>query len=245
MDKLVYLSMTGAKAMMQRQDALANNLANAATPGFRADLMAFRAVPVRNDAAATTRAYALEATAGFDHASGTMQQTGRPLDVALRGSGWIAVQGLDGNEAYTRAGSLQVSADGTLQTTRGLPVLSEGGPIQVPANAELSVGDDGTINAKSAGQPPVQVGRIKLVDPPPAELRKGDDGLVRTAGGEPAPAEPNARLASGVLEASNVNVVEAMVGMIALSRQFELQMKMMQTADQNAQRAQSLLSIRA
>ena len=245
MDKLVYLAMTGAKALMQRQDALSNNLANASTPGFRSDLMAFRAVPIRNDAAATTRVYALEATAGFDHAAGTVQQTGRSLDVAVRGPGWIAVQGLDGNEAYTRAGSFQVSADGTLQTMSGLPVLSDGGPIQVPANSELNIGDDGTISARAAGQAPVQVGRIKLVDPAPGELNKGVDGLVRTATGEPAVAEPRVRLAAGALESSNVNVVEAMVGMIALSRQFEMQMKMMQTADQNAQRAQSLLSLRA
>lgn len=245
MDKLVYLAMTGAKALLQRQDALSNNLANASTPGFRADLMAFRAVPIRNEAAASTRVFALEATAGFDHAAGTLQQTGRPLDVAVRGQGWIAVQGLDGNEAYTRAGSFQVSADGTLQTMGGLPVLSEGGPIQVPANSELNIGDDGTVSAKAPGQAPVQVGRIKLVDPPPGELNKGADGLVRTATGEPAAGEPRVRLAAGALESSNVNVVEAMVGMIALSRQFEMQMKMMQTADQNAQRAQSLLSLRA
>lgn len=245
MDKLVYLAMSGAKALMQRQDAISNNLANANTTGFRADMMAHRAVPIRSAEAATTRVYALEATAGFDPSAGAINQTGRSLDVAVRGEGWIAVQGLDGNEAYTRAGSLEVTAEGTLVTQNGLTVLSEGGPIQVPANAQLAIGDDGTISANVAGQPPVQVGRIKLVNPPAAELRKGTDGLIRTANGEPANAEPNVRLVSGALETSNVNVVDAMVGMIALSRQFEMQMKMMQTADQNAQRAQSLLSLKS
>ena len=130
-------------------------------------------------------------------------------------------------------------------TRNGLPVLSDGGPIQAPAGAELSVGDDGTVTAKAAGQPPVQLARIKLVNPPAAELKKGADGLMRTASGEPADTDAAVRLAAGALEGSNVNVVEAMVGMIALSRQYELQMKMMQTADQDAQRAQSLLSLRS
>ena len=119
MDKLVYLAMSGAKALTQRQDAVANNLANANTEGFRADLMAFRAVPLRSEQAATTRVYALEATAGFDHQAGPVSQTGRALDVAVRGEGWIAVQGLEGNEAYTRSGHLEVSGEGTLVEGKG------------------------------------------------------------------------------------------------------------------------------
>lgn len=227
---------------MQRQDALSNNLANANTSGFRADLLAFRSVPVRADGTATTRVYNLEATAGFNTQSGALTQTGRSLDIAVNGEGWIAIQALDGNEAYTRAGALEVSADGLLQTRNGLPVLSDGGPITVPANAEILMGIDGTVSAKVAGQAPSTVGRIKLVNPPPAELRKGNDGLVRSASGDPAPADETVRMASGVLESSNVNVVESMVGMIALSRQFEMQMRLLQNAEQNAQRAAQLLT---
>ncbi len=227
---------------MQRQDALSNNLANANTSGFRADLLAFRSVPVRADGTATTRVYNLEATAGFNTQSGALTQTGRSLDIAINGEGWIAIQALDGNEAYTRAGALEVSADGLLQTRNGLPVLSDGGPITVPANAEILMGIDGTVSAKVAGQAPSTVGRIKLVNPPPAELRKGNDGLVRSASGDPAPADETVRMASGVLESSNVNVVESMVGMIALSRQFEMQMRLLQNAEQNAQRAAQLLT---
>ena len=242
MDRLIYQAMSGAKALLQRQDALANNLANANTDGFRADLMAFRSVPIRAEGTASTRAYSLEATAGFDPSSGTISQTGRALDVAIKGSGWIAVQGLDGNEAYTRAGSFEVSAEGVLQTRSGLPVLSDGGPISVPANSELTIGSDGIVSAKAPGQALQQVGTIKLVDPAPGELRKGADGLLRTAAGDPAPAEAAVSLVAGALESSNVNVVEAMVGMIALSRQFEMQMRMLQNAEQNAQRAASLLN---
>ncbi|HNK18372.1 MAG TPA: flagellar hook-basal body complex protein, partial [Piscinibacter sp.] len=147
MDRLVYLSMAGAKANMQRQDVLANNLANAATPGFRAELSAFRAVPVQGSGA-STRVYALESTPGHDMSPGVVSTTGRPLDVAMRGNAWLAVQALDGTEAYTRAGSLEVSADGTLLTHGGLQVMGDGGPIQLPANSEPSIAPDGTVSAR-------------------------------------------------------------------------------------------------
>lgn len=242
MDKLVYQAMSGAKALLQRQDSLSNNLANANTAGFRADLLAFRAVPIRAEGTATTRVYNLEATAGFDPQPGSINHTGRALDVALRGPGWIAVQGLDGNEAYTRAGSFELSAEGVLQTKNGLPVLSDGGPITVPPNSEVLIGVDGTVSAKANGTPVAQIGRIKLVNPPAAELKKSADGLIRTANGDPAQVDEAVRLAAGTLETSNVNIVESMVGMIAVSRQFEMQMRLLNNAEQNAQRAASLLS---
>ena len=242
MDRLIYTSMTGAKHLMHRQDTLAQNLANASTTGYRADTVALRAVPVRGNEAGT-RVFTVETTTGSDFASGPMQSTGRPLDVAVQGPGWIAVQALDGNEAYTRAGNLQVSADGTLQLPNGLPVLGEGGPITVPADAMLSVAADGTVSAKTANSPNVnQVGRIKLVNPDSAELEKGLDGLFRVRGGDPAGADESVRLAEGTLEGSNVNVVEAMIGMISAARQFEMQMKLLSTAEQNEQKAGSMLS---
>lgn len=242
MDRMIYLSMTGAKALMQRQEALGHNLANAGTDGFRADLMAFRAVPGRQDGAATTRVWTVEANAGFDARSGSLRETGRPLDVAVRGSGWFTVQTADGEEAYTRDGAFEVGADGSLQTRRGQLVLGDGGPLSIPPNAEVAIGGDGTVSARLAGQPPFEVGRLKLVDPPVTQLRKGPDGLMRSTSPEPLASEESVRVASGTLEGSNVNVVEAMVGMIALSRQFEMQMRMLQTAEGNEQRAAQLLS---
>jgi flagellar basal-body rod protein FlgF len=241
MDRLIYTAMSGAKATLARQDAIANNLANASTTGFRADLQAFRAVPIQGPGA-PTRVHALEATSGFDPSEGPVLKTDRPLDVAVRGPGWIAVQGLDGNEAYTRAGRLELSADGTLQTPSGLAVLGDGGPIVVPQGATVTIGTDGTITARQQGAPPTPVGQIKLVNPPAGELRKGADGLVRTADGQPAPADPLVRVADGAIEGSNVNPVESMVGMIAAARQFETQMKLLQTAESNEQRASRLLS---
>lgn len=242
MDRMIYLSMSGAKALMQRQDALAHNLANGGTAGFRADLMAFRAVPGEQAGAASTRVWALEANAGFDAQSGPVHQTGRALDVAVRGDGWFAVQTAEGEEAYTRDGAFEVGADGTLQNRRGQAVLGDGGTLAVPPGAEVSIGADGTVSARLDRQPPFAIGRLKLVNPPTEELRKGADGLVRTAGGEPAAADESVRIVGGAIEGSNVNVVESMVGMIALARQFEVQMRLLQTAESNEQKAAQLLS---
>ncbi len=240
MDRLVYLSMAGAKANMQRQDVLANNLANAATPGFRAELSAFRAVPVQGSGA-STRVYALESTPGHDMSPGVVSTTGRPLDVAMRGNAWLAVQGLDGTEAYTRAGSLEVSADGTLLTHGGLQVMGDGGPIQLPANSEPSIAPDGTVSARGANGRSTAVGRLKLVTPE-APLSRGTDGLFRAADGD-LPADATARLQDGALEGSNVSPVETMVAMISAARQFEAQMKVLQTAEGNEKAAAQLLSM--
>ena len=240
MDRLIYLAMSGAKATMQRQDTLANNLANASTTGFRAEMQAFRAVPVRGDGA-STRVYALESTIGYDAQSGVVQATGRNLDVAMKGNAWLAVQSLDGTEAYTRAGVLEVNAEGQLVTPSGLPVLGDGGPITLPANATVEIASDGTVSATVGNGKPQPVGRLKLVTPE-APMNRGPDGLFRGAEGADLDADPTARLQSGALEGSNVSAVETMVAMISAARQFEQQMKMLQSAEQKEQAATKLLS---
>jgi len=226
---------------MHRQETLANNLANANTTGFRAEVVALRAVPARG-AEAGTRVFTVETTIGNDFTPGPMTATGRELDVAVQGSGWLAVQANDGSEAYTRAGNLQVGADGVVQLPNGLPVLGDGGPITVPVNAKLEIAADGTISAKLAGQSTTnQVGRLKLVNPPTEELTKGLDGLFRRKDGEPVGADANVRLSPGHLEGSNVNVVDAMIGMISAARQYELQLKLLDNAQQNEQKANVLI----
>ncbi|MEZ5644552.1 MAG: flagellar basal-body rod protein FlgF [Burkholderiaceae bacterium] len=244
MDRMIYTAMTGASAAAHRQQLLANNLANASTPGFRAELATFRSVPVRGDGA-TTRVFALEATAGHLETAGPIQTTGRSLDVAARGDAYFGVQALDGTEAYTRAGAFQVDADGTLVTAQGLPVLSDAGaPIVIPPNAQVDVGADGGINARVGEQPPQVLGRLKLVTPnADSRLQRGEDGLFRGPLGDPLPADAQARVQGGALEGSNVNPVEAMVGMIAVARQFELQMRMMQNGETNDRTAAQLLSL--
>lgn len=240
MDRMIYLSMAGAKAAMQRQDVLSHNLANVTTNGFRAELQAFRAVPVRGDGA-STRAYALETTIGYNDAQGPLTPTGRNLDVAMQGRAWLAVQANDGTEAYTRAGSLDVNAEGLLVMRNGMPVLGDGGPINVPPNSAVEIGSDGTVSAKLPNQKPTPVGRLKLVTPEAqAQLSRGDDGLFRAADGD-LPADPAARLQDGALEGSNVSPVETMVAMIAAGRQFEQQMKLLQIAQTQGQQSAKLL----
>lgn len=244
MDRVIYTAMTGANAAAQRQSVLANNLANASTTGFRAELSTFRSVPLQGDGA-STRVFALEATSGYRDTPGSVERTGRNLDAMAAGSAWFAVQGLDGTEAYTRSGAFEVNATGQMVTSTGLPVLSDGGaPIDVPPGAEVSLGSDGTITAKVAGQPPSAIGRLKLATPTTEDpLVRSEDGLFRARSGDPMPQDANARLMAGALEGSNVNPVESMVGMIAASRQFEQQMRLLSTAETNDKSASQLLSL--
>jgi flagellar basal-body rod protein FlgF len=243
MDRIIYTSMTGASAAAHRQAVQSNNLANVSTNGFRAEMSNFRSVPMQGDGS-TTRVFALEATSGHVETPGPVQRTGRPLDGMALGNAWFAVQGLDGTEAYTRNGAFTVTAEGQLVTHNGLTVLSDGGgPIEVPQGAEAMLGSDGTITARVPGQVPQAIGRIKLATPTAEDpLQRGNDALFRTASGEPMPGDANARLASGALEGSNVNAVECMVGMIAAARQFEQQMRLLQTAEKDDQTASRLLS---
>lgn len=244
MDRLIYTSMTGANAAARRQDALSNNLANVSTTGFRAEMSTFRSVPLQGDGA-KTRVFALEATSGYLDTSGPAQTTGRNLDAMAKGNAWFAVQGLDGVEAYTKAGRFEVSTNGQLVTPAGLPVLSDGGaPIDIPPNSIIALGVNGTISAKTGDGPPTPVARLKLATVNAENpVKRGDDGLFRSLNGEALPSDPLAQMAAGELEGSNVNAVEAMVGMIAASRQFEQQMRLLQTAETNDKAAGQLLSM--
>ncbi|MCX2780105.1 flagellar basal body rod protein FlgF [Microbulbifer thermotolerans] len=250
MDRILYTAMSGARQSMEQQAVVSNNLANVSTSGFRAQLHALRAVPVQGDGQLPTRVSVMASTPGADFSAGPVNATGRDLDVALQGNAWLAVQAADGSEAYTRRGDLQVDANGML-TTAGRPVIGQGGPIVVPLGASLSMGADGTLSAIGAGEDPealAQVGRLKLVDPGETRLVRGEDGLFRAptdaAGNSaPLPADENARLISGALEGSNVNAVESMVAMIDNARRYEMQIKVIESADENARRADNLLSI--
>jgi flagellar basal-body rod protein FlgF len=240
MDRLIYLAMSGAKATMQRQETLANNLANVSTVGFRAELAAFRAVPVEGSGA-STRVYSLESTPGYDATPGVVGATGRNLDVAMKGAAWLAVQGLDGTEAYTRGGSLDINAEGNLVTTSGLTVLGDGGPIQIPPDTQVGIAADGTVSATDTNGRSTSIGKLKLVTPEVA-LARGTDGLFRAGDGDLS-ADPLARVQDGALEGSNVSAVETMVAMIAAARQFEAQMKSLSTAEGNDKAASQLLSV--
>lgn len=245
MDRLIYTAMSGASQVMEQQATVAENLANANTPGFRAALHTFRAVPLVGEGLAT-RTFVVDSTAGADFSPGPLQATGRELDVAINGAGWLAVQGADGKEAYTRAGGLQISSTGALQTSTGLTVMGLSGPITLPPTTQITIAKDGTISTIPDGSQPnaiTTIGNLKLVNPPANQLERGADGLFRLKDGTVAPADPTTQIASGNLEGSNVSTVKALVDMISLSRKFDLQMKMLTTADNDAKQASSIMSI--
>ncbi|MCX7815701.1 MAG: flagellar basal-body rod protein FlgF [Tepidimonas ignava] len=246
MDRVIFTAASGATAALHRHQVIAHNLANVTTTGFRAELSTFRAVPLRGEGS-TTRVHALEATPGYLDKPGNLQSTGRPLDVAAVGRAFFAIQALDGTEAYTRAGALQVNAQGNLVGFNGLPMLDAGGaPIQVPNDAQVSIARDGTVTAKVGNEAPQVLGRLKLVTPPQGQrLKRGEDGLFRAPDGQPLPADETARLVDGMLEGSNVDPIAAMVDMIAATRQYEAQMRLIQNADKNDQTAAQLLSVNA
>jgi len=232
MDRMLYVAMSGAKETMIAQANNSNNLANANAPGFLSDLQQFRSMPVFGDGF-PTRAYGLSERPGTDFTHGSQVQTGRDLDVAIAGDGWFAVQARDGSEAYSRRGDLNIDVNGLLTTGNGLPVIGNGGPIAIPPAEKLDIGPDGTISIVPLGQLPTEIAvidRIKIVNPPLDQMVKGQDGLLRMRDGEPAEEDGAMRLNSGIFEGSNVNIVNAMVDMIELSRRYEMQVKMMNTA---------------
>lgn len=244
MDRLIYTAMTGAKHTLGQQGAVAHNIANVNSTGFRAEMHKLRGVEVLSEAL-PSRAFVVDASIATDFTPGAINYTGRSFDVAVEGKGWLAVQMPDGSEAYTRDGNLEVSANGILQTRSGLPVVGTGGPVTIPPDNEIVIGADGTISALEPGGAIVnQVDQLKRVNPPEADLQRGEDGLFRLRAGGVAPVDDTVRVAGGYLETSNVNVVDQLVQMISLGRQFEMQTRMIQTAETNDQAASRILSNR-
>jgi flagellar basal-body rod protein FlgF len=248
MDRLIYTAMTGASQTLNRQAAVAHNLSNVSSTGYRAEEHRLRAVQVQSNAqqkGLATRAFAIDASTHTDYTPGPMIVTGRPLDMAIQGAGWFAVQLADGSEAYTRNGSFEINVNGIVQTRGGLPVQGDGGAITIPPDARISVGVDGTMSSlpESGAQNTVSViGRVKLVNPPETDLVRGEDGLFRMRDRSTAPIDEKVTVAAGSLEGSNVNPAEQMVSMISLARQFEMQMKMLSVANENDKSATQVLA---
>jgi flagellar basal-body rod protein FlgF len=243
MDRALYVGMSGAMQTLLAQATNSNNLANASTTGFRAQLVEAQSVPV-NGAGLPSRVNAQMLDQGWDSSVGSINQTGRELDVALNPGTWLAVQGGDGNEAYTRAGNLRVDAYGQLLTGSGLPVQGDNGPISVPPYSSIKVGGDGTISIVPAGQNPgtvAAVGRLKVVQATQAQLGRSEDGLMRALPGVSLDAAPGNTVTAGALEGSNVDLAGTMVTMIQLARQFELQTKLMKATEDNSSAASSIV----
>ena len=245
MDKMLYLSMTSASNGLLGQATVANNLANANTPGFKADLEQFRSMPVFGDGL-PSRAYALQERPTADFSEGGVRRTGNPMDFAINGDGWIAVLAEDGTEAYTRRGDLQVNSLGIITNGSGHVVLGNGGPIALPPVEKLEIGVDGTISMRPVGQDErsiTVVDRVKLVNPPATQLYKGADGLFRMKDGSQAEIDASIRLIPESQEQSNVNIVASMVQMIELARRYEMDIKAMESAKQNDEVGTCVLSM--
>lgn len=246
MDRALFIAMTGAKHNMLAQANRANNLANLSTTGFRADFEQSRSMGVYYGDGQPTRAYALTESPRADFTSGPMIETGNPLDAAIQGDGFFAVQAPDGTEAYTRAGNFAVDANGMLRTLNGLPVLGGAGPINIPENKKVQIGSDGTISIVGQDQGPeamVEVARIKLVNPDIKNIEKGDDGLFRQRDGANALPAAEVTVRSGMLEGSNVNAIDEFTQILSLARQYEMQVKIMKTAEENSASSAQLLQM--
>lgn len=246
MDKMLWVAMSGAKENMNAVAVRANNLANANTTGFKADLQQARAMQAFGEGL-PTRVFSMTESPGQNFASGALQTTGRNMDVAIQDQGWIAVQDQNGNERYTRSGSLEVGTDGLLKNSKGNTIIGDNGPIFVPQPVDkLTIGSNGNVSIRPMGAPEnvmEVIGRIKLVNPPNGNIEKGTDGLFKLKDDQVALADANVKLQIGALESSNVNSIEEMTNMIALQRQYEMNVKLMKTADENAQRSESLMRI--
>lgn len=244
MDNMMYLAMSGARQVMIKQATNNHNLANVNTTGFKADIDSFKAMPVYGPGH-PTRVYSEDQRTGISHTAGSIMNTGMPLDVAVNGDGFIAVQDIDGSEAYTRNGNLKITEQGLLVTSIGQPVLGEGGPITITAFDNIQIGTDGTITIMPIGQAGGEIAvldRIKLVNPDLTTVERNERGLFTTD--DPVePADAEVTLATESLESSNVNAVNALVTMIELSRQFETQVKLMTTAKDNDVAAAQLLKM--
>lgn len=245
MDKLLYTSTSAAQQIMQAQSVNSNNLANVSTTGFRADFVQALSVPIYGEGI-PSRVYSETGNDATNFQPGNFQTTGRSLDIAIQGDGFIAVQGKNGSEGFTRAGDLRIAENGQLTTGTGLVVLGEGGPITIPPSETIEIGVDGTISVRPLGAEAnalAQLDRIKLVNPELRLLQKYPDGLLRLRGGGSADSDASVKVTSGTIEGSNVNAIGSMVKMIELQRKYEAQIKMMQTADENSQASARMLQL--
>lgn len=245
MDNMLYLSMSGAKNTLIAQTVNSHNLANASTTGFREDLSQFRSMPVFGEVH-PSRVYALEERPTVNFESGAINHTGNELDVAINDQGWFVVQAADGNEAYSRRGDFRINSVGLLENGAGQLVIGDGGPIAIPQSQKIEIGTDGTITSRPTGQDErtlATVGRLSLVNPPLDQMVKGEDGLFRLQDGTQAVNDAAVTVTSGALETSNVNVIEAMVKMIELARQFEMDLKAMATVKENDEVATRMLNL--
>lgn len=245
MDRMLYVAMSGAKQSMLAQDIHANNLANADTNGFKADLAQARSMPVFGEHH-PSRVFAMTERPGVDFSPGPLITTGRELDVNIEGEGWFTVLDEQGEEAFTRVGNFMVDEFGMVKTQSGYSLVGAGGPVILPEFEKLEIGVNGVISVRALGQGPealTEIDRLKLVKPNIQDLEKGQDGLFRRRDGDAEAPNIDVRVKTGFLEGSNVNAIHSLMEIVSLQKQFELQIKLMDKADTLDQATARILNI--
>ncbi|WP_242119125.1 flagellar basal body rod protein FlgF [Sphingomonas lacusdianchii] len=250
MDRLVYTAMSGLRGHMASQATIANNIANGSTIGYRADKVDFEQLLLKGkNGELESRSPSSEEVRDMDRRAGAILATGRPLDIAVEGDAWIAVQGPDGTEAYTRRGDLQITAAGTLETGDRLPVMGVGGPITIPPAQSINITADGRVMVVPQGSPPgtpdQEVGQIKLVSTAGSDTVKGIDNLLHVRGGGALPGDMTAKVRGGALEQSNVNMTQALVDMIENQRSYEVQAGMLKQAKEMDESSANLMRVQS
>ncbi|TRD11078.1 flagellar hook-basal body complex protein [Erythrobacter insulae] len=246
MDRLIYTAFTAMNSAMDRQRTVANNLANASTPGFRGEIFAVKAATVR-DGSPEARAMARGNVRGADMTAGRVTSTGQPMDIAVNGKALIAYQAPDGGEIYSRRGDLKVALSGLLENGERLPVMGQNGPITVPAGFDISIAADGTVlggDPAAPNAPAEPLGRIKLASADGSVLVKGIDSFLKVPGGGVLPADPTAQVTTGALEQSNVETADTLVAMIEAQRAFEQRVKIISTASELDEAGSRLMAMR-
>jgi flagellar basal-body rod protein FlgF len=247
MDRLVYTALSGLKGQMSAQAAIANNIANASTTGYRADRVAFQQMMLKGGAGLESRAPNAEEVLDADRRAGTIQSTGRDLDIAIPGTSWMAVQASDGTEAYTRRGDLRITESGVLETGDGFPVIGSGGPITVPPAQKVMIAEDGSLSilpmGAAPGSAPQVIDRIRLGNPEGSQTVKGIDNLLRVKAGGMLPEDLDAKVIAGSLEGSNVNLTQALVDMIENQRSYEVQANLLKEAKSMDESSASLMRL--
>ena len=246
MDRLVSTALSGLKGQMDAQATIANNIANASTIGFRADRVNFERLMIKGEGH-DSRLPSAETVVDMDRRAGTVVQTGRGLDIAITGDNWLAVQAADGSEAYTRRGDLRIAPSGVLETGDGFPVMGSGGPITVPPHDKIMIADDGSISIVPPGadpaQPPQVIDQLKMVSDQGSKTVKGLDNLLHVRGGGALPADMEARVQTGALEQSNVNLTQSLVDMIENQRSYEVQANLLREAKTMDESSASLMRV--
>jgi flagellar basal-body rod protein FlgF len=241
MDNAMYVALSRQMILRREMDVVANNIANADTPGFKVEQLMVqtdpKTLPGGPTAAPDVLQFALDTGLARDFSQGALSQTGRPLDMGLEGEGFFKIAATRG-ERYTRDGRFTLDDTGRLVTASGEPVAGEGGDIVLdPAKGEVAIAQDGAISQNGVKVGKLSAWRFGAM----SALEKDGDGLYRNSANQAPIAATDVKLHQGSVESSNVQPVIEITRMIEVSREYERIARMMdQTSQLNSEAIQRL-----